>query len=128
MQVLYWPMVVYFFSVILMAAAIIGISYVLGERHKERVTGQPYESGIKTTGSARQRISVRYYLVAMFFVVFDVESIFIFAWAVSLREIGWAGFFEMLVFIAILVISLIYLWQQGALDWGTSKYRKLTKL
>jgi NADH-quinone oxidoreductase subunit A len=79
----------------------------------------PYESGILPTGSARLRIDVKYYLVAMFFVIFDLETVFLFAWAVAFRELGWAGYIEALVFIVVLVVALVYLWKVGALDWGT---------
>jgi NADH-quinone oxidoreductase subunit A len=99
----------------------LGISYVLGEKHKERATGQPYESGILTTGSARVRLSAKFYLVAMFFVIFDLEAVFLFSWAVAAVELGWAGYAEALIFVAILLAALIYLWRLGALDWGTDR-------
>jgi NADH-quinone oxidoreductase subunit A len=121
-----WPLVVYFAVVIILAAGMLGISYVLGERHKERATGEPFESGILSTGSARIRVSAKFYLVAMFFVVFDLEAVFIFAWAIAWRELGWAGYIEVVVFIVILLAVLIYLWRVGALDWGTSR-RKLMR-
>ncbi len=84
-------------------------------------TGEPYESGIVSTGAAHDRLSVHYYLVAMFFVIFDLEAVFIFAWAVALRQAGWAGFVEVAVFIGILIAALAYLWRLGALDWGPGK-------
>ena len=116
-----WPFLVYFIAVVLLAAAMIVVSYVLGQRHREEATDAVYESGMPATGSARLRFSIDYYLVAMFFVVFDVESIFIFAWAIAWRELGWAGYVEVLVFIGIMLTALIYLWRLGALDWGTTK-------
>lgn len=121
------PLVVYFLAVLFLAAAMIGLSYFLGERHKEKATAQPYESGMLPTGTARVRLSAKFYLVAMFFVIFDLESVFIFAWAVSAREVGWAGYLEILVFIFILLAALVYLWRLGALDWGTSPRRKAPK-
>jgi NADH-quinone oxidoreductase subunit A len=99
----------------------LGLSSLLGQRHTDRATGEPYESGIVSTGSARLRLSAEFYLVAMFFVIFDLEAVFIFAWAIAFREVGWAGYSEILVFIGILIAALIYLWRQGALDWGTVK-------
>ena len=123
-----WPLVVYFLAVIFIAAAMIGLSYFLGQRHQERATGQPYESGIVSTGTARVRLSAQFYLIAMFFVIFDLETVFIFAWAVSAREAGWAGYVEILVFIVILLAALVYLWRLGALDWGTSAKRKARAL
>jgi NADH-quinone oxidoreductase subunit A len=77
-----------------------------------------------STGSARTRLDVKFYLVAMLFVIFDLEAVFIFAWSVSLREVGWQGYIEILLFIAILLAALFYLWRLGALDWGPSKLKK----
>ncbi len=127
MNVTLWPFVVYFVAVLVITASMIIVSYLLGERHKERATCQPYESGITPTGSARLRFSVKFYIVAMFFVIFDVESIFIFAWAVSFRESGWGGYIEALVFIVIMITALIYLWGTGALDWVLSSRGKERK-
>lgn len=114
-----WPLAAYFGAVVLLATSILALSYVLGERHRERATGVPYESGILPTGSARLRMPVEFYLVALFFVIFDLEAVFLFAWAIAARELGWAGYIEVLVFISVLVLALVYLWRQGALDWGT---------
>jgi NADH-quinone oxidoreductase subunit A len=121
-----WPLLVYFIAVVILAATMIALSYLLGQRHKDRATGEPYESGIASTGTAQVRFDVRYYLIAMFFVVFDLEAIFIFAWAVAVRELGWYGYLEILLFIGVLMASLVYLWRQGALDWG-SRNRKLQR-
>jgi NADH-quinone oxidoreductase subunit A len=118
-----WPLAVYFFAAVAIVAGMIMMSYFLGERHRERATGEPYESGIASTGTAHIRFDVKFYLIAMFFVIFDLEAVFIFAWAVSLREAGWKGYIEMLVFIGILVAALMYLWRRGALEWGTKKQR-----
>jgi len=98
----------------------LGLSYLLGERHKGRARGEPYESGIAPTGSARLRFDVKFYRVATFFVIFDLEAVFLFAWALSVRELGWLGYVEVLVFVGILLVALVYLWRIGALDWGTS--------
>jgi len=118
-----WPIIAYFFAVIFIVTGITVLSYVLGQRHREGATGEPYESGIASTGSARVRFDVRFYLVAMFFVIFDLETVFIFGWAVAVRELGWTGYYEILVFIGILVIVLVYLWRLGALDWGPTILR-----
>lgn len=117
-QTSYWPLVLYASLVLIVVGAMLGLSYVLGERHRERATGEPYESGIVSTGSTRPRLSVKYYLVAVFFVIFDLEAAFIFAWAVAFRELGWAGYAEVTVFIGVLLAGLIYLWRNGALDWS----------
>ena len=110
-----WPLAVYFGIVLFLAAMLLGASALLGERHHERATGLPYESGVASTGSARLRFGVSFYLVAVFFVVFDVEAAFLFAWAVALREIGWAGYLEGLIFIGVLMAALGYLWRSGGL-------------
>jgi NADH-quinone oxidoreductase subunit A len=119
-----WPLAVYVVAVLLLAAAMIGLSYILGERHTGRVTGEAYESGIMPTGEAWIRFDVKYYLVAMFFVIFDLESIFIFAWAVSVKEAGWGGYLAIAIFIVILMAALFYIWRMGALDWGTLKQER----
>ncbi len=116
MNEILWPLALYFLAVVVLLAAILGISVLLGETHKERTTGEPYESGMRLTGSAHTRISVNFYLIAVFFVIFDLEALFVFAWAVGLRESGWAGYVEMLVFVAVLVAGLVYLWKVRALD------------
>jgi NADH-quinone oxidoreductase subunit A len=113
-----WPLVVYFALVIFLVSATLTVSYVLGQRHSEPATGEPYEGGIVSEGSARVRLSLRYYMVAMFFVVFDLEAVFLFAWAGAVRELGWAGYCEVLLFVGVLVAALIYIWKVGALDWA----------
>lgn len=118
-----WPLGAYCLAVLAIVAGMIGISAVLGERHREKATDEPYESGIAVTGSAEIRVPVQFYLVAMLFVIFDAEAIFIFAWAVAVPEVGWLGFGEMLVFIVILFVALTYVWRAGALEWGTSPRR-----
>ncbi len=114
----FWPLLVYFFLVIGLLVFMVALSYILGQRHRERATGVPYESGVASTGTARIRFDIKFYLVAMFFVIFDVEAVFIFAWASALREAGWTGYFERLIFIGVLLAALVYLWRMGALDWG----------
>jgi NADH-quinone oxidoreductase subunit A len=112
-----WPLGVYFVLVLLLVSAMLALSYLLGERHRERHTGLPYEGGVASEGSARVRFSARFYLVAMFFVIFDLEAVFIFLWAVAAREAGWAGYWEIAIFIGVLLAGLVYLWALGALDW-----------
>jgi NADH-quinone oxidoreductase subunit A len=115
---LLWPIIVYGAIVLSLIGAILGLSYVLGQHHKERATDEVYESGILSTGSARLRFSSQFYLIAMLFVIFDVETVFIFSWAIAFRELGWYGYMGVFVFIALLVIVLIYEWRNGALDFG----------
>ena len=119
-----WPLMVYFLAIIFVVAAQVILSHFLGQRHSDRATGTPYESGIVSEGSARLRFSSTFYLVAMFFVVFDLEAVFIFTWAFGFRELGWSGYFKILVFIAILLASLVYLWKIGALEAGPPKRQR----
>jgi len=121
-----WPLALYAAAVVVVVTIMILLSHVLGQRHHERATDEPYESGMPVTGSARVRLSADFYLVSMFFLIFDLEAVFIFAWAVSAREVGWAGYVEVLVFIAILLVALVYLWRLGALDWAAPNSRRAT--
>ena len=114
-----WPLGVYFVLVLLLVAGMIALSYVLGQRHREPATGSPYESGILSEGSARVRLSAKFYLIAMFFVIFDLEAVFLFAWAVAARSLGWPAYWEVVIFVGVLVAALVYLWRVGALDWYT---------
>ncbi len=113
-----WPLAVYFLVVLILAGGMLGVSFVLGQRHRQRATGVPYESGMAPTGSARVRLLAEFYLLALLFVVFDLESVFIFAWAISVRELGWSGYLGVLIFVLTLAAALAYLWRMGALDWG----------
>lgn len=116
-----WPAGVYFILVVILAATMIAVSYLLGQRHRDRATGSPFESGIVSEGSARVRFPTKFYLVAMFFVIFDLEAVFLFAWAVAARELGWPGYAEIVVFIGILIAALGYLWRVRALDWAPAR-------
>jgi len=116
-----WPLGVYVAIVFGLVAAMLGLSYLLGQRHHDRSTDFPYESGIVSEGSARVRLSAKFYLVAMFFVIFDLEAVFLFAWAVAVRETGWTGYVEVFIFISVLLVALGYLWRVGALEWGSGR-------
>lgn len=113
-----WPLLLYSILVVILLAAILTLSYVLGQRHNDRATNKPYEGGIEQTGSARIRFSVQFYLVAMLFVIFDVEAVFIMLWALGFYDLGWPGYIGAALFIAQLVVVLIYEWGIGALDIG----------
>jgi NADH-quinone oxidoreductase subunit A len=120
-----WPLAIYVLAVLILTASILGLSHILGERHSGRTTGEPYESGLKPTGAAWIRFDIKYYLFAVFFVILDLESIFIFAWAVAVREAGWVGYLVIAIFIGILLATLFYLGRTGALDWvAPEKKRK----
>lgn len=113
-----WPLVVYFGIIVMLVAGMIGLSYVLGQHHDEPATGQPYEGGIVSEGSARVRFPAEFYVVAVLFVIFFLEAVFLFAWAVVGRDLGWTGYVEVLIFTGVLLMTLAYLWRVGALDWG----------
>ena len=102
-----------------MAGALITLSFVLGKRVKDRVKDSPYECGIAPTGSARERFSVKFYLVAIVFILFDIEAVFLYPWAVVYRELKMFAFVEMLLFIAVVVCGFFYVWKKGALDWSS---------
>jgi len=121
-----WPLAVYIVLVGMLVMAMLSMSFVLGQRHHDRATGSPYESGILSEGSARVRLSAKFYLIAMFFVVFDLEAVFLFAWAVAVRETRWAGYAEALLFIMVLLATLAYLWRVGALDWRQGSRRTVS--
>ncbi len=121
-----WPLFLYAGIVILLLGIILTLSYILGQHHKDRETDKPYEGGIEQTGSARLRFSAQFYLVAMLFVIFDIEAVFIMLWAVGFYELGWPGYIGASIFIAQLVVVLIYEWGTGALDIGING-KKLLK-
>jgi NADH-quinone oxidoreductase subunit A len=104
-----------------LVALLLAASSWLGERRPGAEKARPYESGVIPTGPARLSEPVPFYLVAMFFLVFDVEAVFIFAWAVAYDLVGWAGWLHMAVFIAVLLIGLLYVWRKGGLDWGPTR-------
>jgi NADH-quinone oxidoreductase subunit A len=115
-----WPLLLYATIVVVLLAVILSLSYILGQHHRDRATGKPYEGGIEQSGSARIRFSVQFYLVAMLFVVFDVEAVFIMLWALGFYELGWPGYIGAAVFIGQLAVVLIYEWGTGALDIGVN--------
>jgi NADH-quinone oxidoreductase subunit A len=117
-------------GVLIVIGVMLGLPALLGERHwkkperrRDIATDVPYESGIRPTGNARIRFPIQYYLVAMLFVIFDVEAVFLYAWAVTAKETGWPGFIEAAIFATILLAALAYLWRVGALDWSAQFQR-----
>lgn len=114
----YWATGFFIFAVLGLCAFMVGASSLLGGRSQGVSKSLPFESGIVGAGSARQRFSVKFYLVAMLFVIFDIEAVFLFAWAIVIRDVGWTGFWGAAVFIFILLAGLIYDSRSGALDWA----------
>ena len=117
----HWAFAVYVVGAICICLIMIGLAALLGGRAYGRAKNKPFESGVDSVGNARLRFSAKFYLVAMFFVIFDVEALYLFAWSVSVRESGWVGFIEATIFITLLLVGLLYLWRIGALDWAQKK-------
>jgi NADH-quinone oxidoreductase subunit A len=117
---LYFPIVVQVVIAAVLAAALIAISYIFGKKVRNRVKDMPYESGMVPTGDARQRFSVKFYLVAMLFILFDIEAIFLYPWVVVYRELKMFAFVEMLIFVVLILSGFLYIWKKGALDWSGS--------
>jgi NADH-quinone oxidoreductase subunit A len=128
----YLPVLIQILIALAVAGGMIGASAVLGRRVKDRVKNSPYESGMKPVGSARERFSVKFYLVAMLFILFDIEAIFLYPWAVVYRDLvhldvdhglggflnGLFGFLEMLVFVFLVMCGFFYIWKKGVLNWA----------
>jgi NADH-quinone oxidoreductase subunit A len=100
-----------------MAVAISGLATVLGPKRTGLVKSLSFEAGSAPSGNARQRFAVKFYVVALLFVVFDVEAVFLYPWAVQFRELGWFGFVAMGIFVVMLTVALVYEWAKGALEW-----------
>ncbi len=113
----YVAVIVMFCLAGIIAVAIIGFSHFLGQRTRNKVKLSPYECGTTTIGPTRRIMTIRYYIVAMLFLVFDIEIVFLYPWAVITRKLGLFGFVEMLIFVIILFIGYLYIWKKGALEW-----------
>jgi NADH-quinone oxidoreductase subunit A len=115
---MYFPVLLQVAIAMAIATLMLGLSFVLGKRVRNRVKDMPYESGIVPTGDARHRFSVKFYLVGMLFILFDIEAIFLYPWAVVYRELKMFAFVEMLIFIVLILCGFFYIWKKGALDWS----------
>ncbi len=118
---------IYMFAAMAVVAAILILSHILGQRRNARATSEPYESGMLTTGSARMHTLANYFPVAMFFVVFDLEVVFLIAWALVAKQLGWRGYIGMAIFVGLLLLVLMYLVRQGALEWDTRQETRRRK-
>ena len=126
---LYFPVFVQIVIAAAVAGALVIFSTLLGKHVRDRQKDMPYESGMIPFGSARERFSVKYYLVAIVFILFDIEAIFLYPWAVVYRELRLFAFFEMLLFIALILSGFFYIWKKGALEWSKEEPEPpLTKL
>jgi NADH-quinone oxidoreductase subunit A len=115
----YGPLAAVLLVAVGMAVAIVFIASILGPRRMTAVKAEAFECGSEPIGNARQRFAVKFYVVALLFIVFDVEAVFLYPWAVNFRALGWFGYIEMAIFAATLAVGLIYVWKKGALDWET---------
>ena len=115
---LYFPVLLQALIAMALAAGLLTVSYLLGKKVRNRVKDMPYESGIVPTGDARERFSVKFYLVGMLFILFDIEAIFLYPWVVVYRELKMFGFVEMLIFVILILSGFFYIWKKGALEWA----------
>ena len=116
----YVPVLLLLGVIALLAGGMLALSSLLGQHRPTRQKLAPYECGVQPIGDARQRFSVKFYLVAMVFILFDVEVVFLYPWAVIYRELKWFGFVEMLLFLLLVLAGFVYLWKKGVLDWSKS--------
>jgi NADH-quinone oxidoreductase subunit A len=120
----WFPVLLQAVLAMVIAAALVALSFVVGRRLKNKVKDMPYECGIAPTGDAQQRFSVKFYLVAMLFILFDIEAIFLYPWVVVYRELKIFGFFEMLIFIVLVLAGFFYIWKKGVIDWSADEIAK----
>jgi NADH-quinone oxidoreductase subunit A len=113
-----WILIALFFGMVMSVGVIMSLMpFLLAPKNPNPVKSMAYESGMPPIGDARQRYTIRYYVIAMLFVVFDIEAVFFYPWAVAFNAIGWFGLIEMVLFIVLLLVAYIYAWRKGALDW-----------
>ena len=120
----YFPVLIQILLAIAVAGGMIGASALLGRRVRDAVKSTPYESGMTPVGNAKERFSVKFYLVAMVFILFDIEAIFLYPWAVVYRELKLFAFFEMLVFVVLVLCGFFYIWKKGVLDWSSEQRQR----
>ena len=113
----YFPLAVAFMVAGGLAVLLVGAAALLGPRRPSKVKAAPFECGSDPIGSARERFGVKFYLIALLFIVFDIEAVFLYPWSASFRDLGWFGFVEMLVFLGILMLGFLYIWQKRGLEW-----------
>ncbi len=113
----YLPVFVMLGVAAVVALAVFGLTSVLGPKHMTAEKAIPYESGSETTGASHIKLSIKFYLTAILFVVFDIEAVFLYPWASLFQDLGWLGFIEMMLFLVVLGVTLAYAWRKGALEW-----------
>lgn len=117
----YFPVLVQVVIAMALAAGLVGASTILGKRARSPLKDTPYESGMAPVGSAHERFSVKFYLVGMIFILFDIEAVFLYPWAVVYRDLRLFGFLEMFVFVVLILVGFFYVYKKGALDWSMAK-------
>src|SRR6187397_2512113 len=120
----FWPVIIMIGLGAGFAAGSVLMSQFLGPRKPTPEKAAPYECGMPPVGDARERQSVKFYLVAMIFLLFDIEVAFLYPWAMALRDLGWAGYFQILTFFVILTVGYVYVWRKGVLDWGPAVIKR----
>ena len=123
----YFPVLVQIFLAVLVAGGMVAAGLLIGHKVKNRVKDMPYECGIVPTGNARERFSVKFYLVGMLFILFDIEAVFLYPWAVVFRELKLFAWFEMVTFVVLILAGFFYIWKKGALEWTTTETSKAHK-
>src|SRR5437764_15494351 len=118
---LYFPIVLQAIIAMALAAGLIAGSTLLGKKARSPLKDTPYESGMAPVGSARERFSVKFYLVGMIFILFDIEAVFLYPWAVVYRQLKLFGFFEMLLLVLLVLVGYFYVWKKGSLDWSADE-------
>jgi NADH-quinone oxidoreductase subunit A len=117
------PVLIQIVIALAVASGMIGFSALIGRRVRDPIKSSPYESGMTPVGTARERFSVKFYMVAMVFILFDIEAVFLYPWAVIYRQLKLFAFFEMLLFIALVLCGFFYIWKKGVLDWSREERR-----
>lgn len=112
-----WDLIFFIIGILVLSCIMLCGGYFLGGRSNSQNKSVPFESGIKSVGTSRMKFSIKFYLIAMIFLIFDIESIYIYIWSISIRGIGWLGFIEILIFVFVLLVSLIYSIRMGIFDW-----------
>jgi NADH-quinone oxidoreductase subunit A len=120
----YLPLLMHFGIATALASVIVILSQLVGQHKSTPAKMSPYECGVLPIGDAQGRFSVKFYLVAMLFILFDIEAVFLYPWAVILHELKMFGFWEMMIYIAIVLVGLFYVWKKGVLDWGLTAFKK----
>jgi NADH-quinone oxidoreductase subunit A len=122
----YLPLLIHLLIALGLAGGIVVASQLIGRHRYTRAKFQPYECGMAPVGDARERFSVKFYMVAMLFILFDVEAVFLYPWAILLRELKMFGFWEMLVYMGVILAGLFYIWKKGVLDWAETRRERVS--